>query len=90
MNIEVITKQDLIDLKAEILDGIRLMLNGAQGQTESKWLRSAQVRKMLAISPGTLQNLRIHGHLRHTKVGGTFFYNREDIDEMLSKNTHGR
>jgi hypothetical protein len=86
MNIEVVTRQDFLELKADILDEIRLMLSGVQTQTESKWLRSAQVRKMLAISPGTLQNLRIQGLLAFNKVGGTFFYHRNDIERMLSKN----
>jgi hypothetical protein len=41
------------------------------GQGQSKqWLKSVDVRKMLNISPGTLQNLRINGTLRYTKIGG--------------------
>lgn len=87
MNIDVVTKQDLQELKAEILSEIRQALSSTQKESGSKWLRSAQVRKMLAISPGTLQNLRIQGLLSYTKVGGTFFYKQEDIERMLSKKT---
>lgn len=87
MNIDVVTKQDLQELKAEILSEIRQALSSTQKESTSKWLRSAQVRKMLAISPGTLQNLRIQGLLSYTKVGGTFFYKQEDIERMLSKKT---
>lgn len=85
MNIDVITKEDLHQLRDDILTEIRRILNSSQSQCDSSWLRSAHVRRMLAISAGTLQNLRIQGLLGYTKVGGTFFYKREDIEVMLSK-----
>jgi len=34
----------------------------------------------------TLQNLRINGKLKYTKVGGTIFYRWEDVEEMLQSN----
>jgi hypothetical protein len=53
-----------------------------------KWLKSNQVRKMLLVSPGTLQNLRINGTLPYTKIGGVIFYDYEDIKKMLEKHKH--
>lgn len=41
---------------------------------------------MLAISPGTLQNLRINGTLPYTKVGGVIYYDADDINNMLTEN----
>jgi hypothetical protein len=84
MTIDVITREDLQRLKAELLEEIRLVV-AAKSHTDEKWLRSADVRRMLAISAGTLQNLRIQGLLSYTKLGGSFFYKREDIEMMLSK-----
>ena len=52
---------------------------------QGKWLKSAQVRALLNISPGTLLNLRVNGHLRYTKVGGIFYYQYQDIELMLAK-----
>jgi hypothetical protein len=37
----------------------------------------------LGISAGTLQNLRINGTLTPSKVGGTHFYKRSDIQKLL-------
>lgn len=85
MNINVLTKQDLMQLKAEILDEIRSLINPARSQSDSQWLRSADVRRMLSISAGTLQNLRIQGLISYTKLGGSFFYRRDDIEKMLLK-----
>jgi hypothetical protein len=47
-------------------------------------MRSADVRKLLNISPGTLQNLRINGTLTFSKVGGRMFYKPQDVDKMLA------
>ena len=81
----MITREDLQNLKNEIIAELKLLLS-QQKPTDGTWLRSAQVRKMLSISPGTLQNLRIQGHLRFTKIGGCFFYSQRDIAAMLNPN----
>jgi isocitrate dehydrogenase kinase/phosphatase len=44
------------------------------------------VRKLLGISPGTLQNLRINGTLPYTKIGGVLFYDYEEIKLMIEQN----
>lgn len=90
MNVEMITREDLQNLKAELLSEFKSIL-GKNRQPENKeWLRSTQVRQMLQISPGTLQSLRIKGLLRYTKVGGCFFYKQADIAQMLSPNSGRR
>jgi hypothetical protein len=85
MNVEMITRDDLHNLKNEIIAELKSMLS-QEKPSQGTWLRSAQVRKMLSISPGTLQNLRIQGHLRFTKIGGCFFYSQRDIAAMLTRN----
>ena len=74
-----------MSLKAELLSEIRQLLGKDKRLTEEPWLRSYHVRQLLNVSSGTLQNLRIQGLLTYTKVGGTLFYKREDIDMMLTK-----
>jgi hypothetical protein len=60
MNIELVTKEDLQVLRRELLEDLKQFLAGRKHEPK-KWLRSADVRKMLNISAGTLQNLRITG-----------------------------
>ena len=45
-----------------------------------------EVRELLGISPGTLQNLRVNGTLPYTKVGGVVYYQSDDILKMLEEN----
>lgn len=85
MNIEIVTNEDLQSLKTEILAEIKKILVKDKRQTEDPWLRSHQVRRLLNVSSGTLQNLRVKGLLPYTKIGGTLFYRREDIESMLEK-----
>ena len=51
-----------------------------------KWLKSTEVRKLLGISPGTLQNLRINGTLPYSKIGGVIYYDHEEIQNILAQN----
>lgn len=83
MEIDIVTKKDLQQFKLELLEELKELI-GKDRKPNTEWLRSNEVRKMLKISPGTLQNLRISGTLRSTKVGGMHYYNREDIEKMLS------
>jgi len=85
MNVELITREDLRDFKNELLNELKQIMQPGQVQTK-KWLKSSEVRKMLNISPGTLQNLRINGTLRFTKIGSIMYYKLEDINKVLEGN----
>ena len=83
MNVEFITKDDLERFKNEIIEEVN---SGNQNQIQKKWLRSAEVRDLLSISPGTLQNFRINGTIPFTKMGATFYYDLEKIQLILEEN----
>lgn len=85
MAIEVLTKDDLNQFKTELFAEISKLLV-ATPQNKQKWLKSKEVLELLTISPGTLQNLRINGTLTFTKIGGTIYYDQEDINKLLERN----
>ena len=62
MQFELITKQDLQMLRHQIAEDLQALLS-VKTESQPAWLKSSEVRKMLKISPGTLQNLRISGEL---------------------------
>jgi len=84
LNHQTATRKDLLNLSNVILEELKTMITTKPEQTE--WLRSSEVRKLLKISPGTLQTLRINGTLKYNRVGGTIFYKYEDIEKMLNQN----
>jgi hypothetical protein len=85
MAIEVITREDLNEFRTLLLNDLKEIMHSKTQQTK-KWLKSNEVRKLLNISPGTLQNLRINGTLTYTKVGGIMYYDNADIDKLLNGN----
>ena len=82
----IITTEDLREFKMELLDDIKKLLNNQSGQVAKKWLKSPEVRELLGISPGTLQNLRINKTLPYTKVGGVLYYDYQEIVKVFEKN----
>ncbi len=85
MAVEVITREDLNEFRTLLLDDLSAMLN-SKPQQQKQWLKSTEVRKLLNISPGTLQNLRINGTLTYTKVGGIIYYAYSDLMKVLDEN----
>lgn len=80
---QLITVGDLESFRLTLLEEIKSILREPSGQSNKQWLRSAEVRKLLGVSPGTLQNLRINGSLPFSKVGGIVYYKQEEIFKLL-------
>ena len=89
MSAQIITKEDLDEFREKLLDDIKGLL-GAKTEEPKKWLKSYQVKNMLRISPGTLQNLRVNGTLTFTKIGGIMYYKYEDILKMMEGSKKGK
>lgn len=91
MATNIITSEDLEQFKWEFLDLIKEHIDQRLGKPapvieERQWLKSHQVQRMLGISPGTLQTLRINGTIPYTKVGGIIFYDKNDIQQIMENN----
>ncbi|MCC9137536.1 helix-turn-helix domain-containing protein [Pontibacter silvestris] len=83
MSVEIITKEDLQLFRLQLLEDLRELLSRKQAPAPKQVLKSAEVRKMLKISPATLQTLRINGTLPYTRIGGTLYYRSEDIERLM-------
>ena len=68
MAVELITKDDLLKFKQEFFQELKQLLQGHNPE-QKQWLKSWEVREMLGISRGTLQNLRSNGTLTASKIG---------------------
>jgi hypothetical protein len=88
MAANIITTEDLQSFRIELLEEIKKLLLQRHPVQTQRWLKSHQVRRMLTISPGTLQNLRINGTMPFTKIGGVIFYDAQDIEKMLLERKH--
>ncbi|WP_316833024.1 helix-turn-helix domain-containing protein [Pedobacter aquatilis] len=81
---EIVTKQDIEDLKTLIIEEIRKLRHGVKKTPLNKeWLKSYEVIKLLSISPNTLAALRKKGAIRFSKVGGLMYYRHSDIELLM-------
>ena len=85
MAVQIITIEDLNEFRSLLLSDLKEIIQ-SKPQQSKQWLKSNEVRKLLNISPGTLQNLRINGTLSYTKIGGIMYYDNTDIDKLLNVN----
>ena len=79
--IDIISKEDLQQFRDDLLREIKLILTTTQEVKE--WLKGSEVRRLLKVSAGTLQNLRIKGKLKCSKIGKIYYYRNDDILQLL-------
>ncbi len=84
MPTQIITTDDLREFKVELLSDFKKLLEEKQQNTvRKKWLRTKEVLNLLGISTNTLTSLRSTGQLPFTKVGGTLYFDYDDILNMM-------
>lgn len=84
MSAELITKEDLRIFRIQLLDDIRQILSARNTEPQyGELLKGMEVRKILKVSPGTLQNLRIAGKLKPVKVGGSWRYSLSEVQALV-------
>ena len=87
MQLEIVTKDDLQTFRLQLLEDIQRLLRPTE--TPKKWLRSREVRKLLQISAGTLQNLRINDTLHPVRLPNSrlWYYDADEVARILQQTT---
>jgi len=81
-NHQLITKGDLAEFKNALITELKEIIN--HNPQPQKWIRSAEVKKIMNISSGTLQTLRINGTLPFTKIGSIHYYKYEEVLKIFN------
>ena len=87
MPAQILTTDDLREFKLEMLSEIKQLMTELppQQKVTKRYLKSNDLQELLDLSPTSLQNLRNARILPYTKIGGTFFYDWEDIVLIMNK-----
>lgn len=87
MNVEVITREDLHAFRMQLLEDIKSLLKqGKETSLENvEGYKTANVRKILGCSVNKLVSLRVARKIRTKKIGGTVYYNREDVKRLVEE-----
>lgn len=84
---EIVTKEDLRQFGLLLLDKIQTIFkekNSHQKElSDPEWIKTKAVRKLLDISAGSVQSLRVTQKVRCRKVLGSYYYNREDLMKLF-------
>lgn len=88
MEISIVTQEDLHEFKTEFFEKLETLLvnQPEKKEPEQVWLKSHHVQRMLGISAGTLQNLRVNGTIPYSKIGGVIFYDKAEIIAVMERN----
>lgn len=82
---KTITTDDLMELKLELLEEFKELLSKHSAGNLRRYMKSAEVMEFLQISAGTMQNMRINGTLPYIKIGGTIYYDTQDIQRVMQQ-----
>lgn len=85
MATNIVTTEDLEQLKNEMLQKIETLLENLPLRSE-KYLRSADVIKLLKVSPSKLYAWRQNGIIPFSKIEGIIYYKESDIDKLMESN----
>lgn len=87
MKIDLLTKQDLIDVLHEFRTSLIQELSEklAQGSSSgaTRWLKTAEVMKYLKCCETTLKSYRKNSKLNPQKISGTLFYDRAEVESLV-------
>jgi len=82
---QLVTLEDLEELKLELLESMeKLIREKFRDHKVKRWIKSAEVRKLLGFSPGKLQSIRQSGILPFTQIGGNIYYDPEDLAKLFN------
>ena len=86
MNLELVTKEDLQTLRFQIVGDIKELLDRElrSGGRDLRGFQTKEVRHLLGCSTGKLKSLCAGGRIRTKKIGGTIYYNKDDVKHLLT------
>jgi len=82
--IDIVSKNDFDEFKKEIMQELKGVVEDKARNVQ--WLKSSETESYLGISSGTLKNLRNSRSISFSKLGGTLYYNMNDINKILLAN----
>ncbi len=87
MSFDFITKNDLEQFRLKIIEDIDNILKENLKLSDERPVgyKTADAKRILKCSTNKLISLRISRRIRTKKIGGTLYYNKEDIKNLLEE-----
>lgn len=87
MGIDIVTKDDLLVFKTSLIADLKQVIQEAITKVPEapEGYKTKHVRAMLGCSVNKIVSLRIERKIRVKKVGGTLYYNKDDVRKLLQE-----
>ena len=74
----------LLDQKLEKFTEKILEVFKGPNFSQRKWLKAAELKKILPLSDYRITEMRVRGLLAFQKIGGTYYYAVESINDLIN------
>jgi len=81
-----VLKNYLDAFRQQLINEVKTLLKQGYVPIGKKWIKSSELKEELDIGHGKLQTMRNSRIISFTRVGGTIFYDRQDIENMMEQN----
>lgn len=85
MQLDIITKEDLLIFRQELLQDLLRAIGDRKDTSARRFIKSGEARALLDISSNTLNSMVINGRLHRSKLGGVWYYDINEITNVLSQ-----
>ena len=83
MRIAILSYKELENFRTQLADDLNQII---EMKDNRRWIKTAEVQKLLKCSANTVRNYRRNGTLPYTKLGGALYYDREGVLKLLEVN----
>ncbi|MEX2345287.1 MAG: helix-turn-helix domain-containing protein [Balneolaceae bacterium] len=73
----------------DLMNKVNAILIAMNDISSKNWLRTKEAADYLGISITQIHTLKRNGILPFSKIGGSIYFKRQDIDEILEENREG-
>jgi hypothetical protein len=89
-HLEIVTRQDLIDLKTDLLEAMKNLRPAEEEPSKEKvqkrFLKTGDLMKMLGLSRNTVNDLRTSKVLPAVRVHGIYLFDIQDVENFIKEN----
>lgn len=88
MKIAILSETEIEEFRKQLLQDL-ISLFSREKEDDNRWIKTAEVKKILGCSINTIHNYKNAGILSYNKIGGTIYYDKERVYELLNNNNYG-
>lgn len=84
--VEIITLKEFQKFEKQVFDELQELKDLVSNRgLNRKWIKSSDIKVLLGVSHGKLQAMRDNREIPYSVIGGTIFYNIDEVNNALER-----